>query len=71
MSKDIFFVFGTTHANLFVGRSNENKGGYQPLAMCRSCKGPRGERNGKALSGASISECRSQSVNSHKIKTTY
>ena len=44
------------------------KVGYQPLAECSSCKGPRGERNGKALSGASISERSSQSVNSHKKK---
>ena len=31
------------------------------------CKGPRGERNGKALSEADFSLRSSQSVNSHKI----
>ena len=32
------------------------------------CKGPRGERNGKALSGADFSLRSSQSVNSHKTR---
>ena len=54
MSKDIFFCFWCYASQICLWSvATKIKVGYQPLAECSSCKGPRGERNGKALSGAS------------------
>ena len=60
MTSLLFLVLRTT--NLFGGRSSENEMEliYQLLAE-RSFGQPRGERTGKALSGASKSERSSQS----------